>query len=365
LLKLSLNRISTNVIGLFVLSLLCLANASIAKAQTSDLGAADYYNIYVIGNDTYTGGGDSQGAVAVGGNATFTQYSIADNLPSKSNQPNLVVGGTLNAIGATVNGNVYASTLNYADPSISGNAVGNNVDLSSYGTVGGNVDYQSSFIPTTTTISGSVVKTPYTSPINFSTTDTNLYNDSTVWSKLAPTAVTGYSYGGTTLTATGPASTYAVFDITGTQLNGENNLIINAPAGQTVLVDISGTSDTWGGGLSLSGGITDNDIIYNFYQATSLTISGIDVQGSILAPDAVVNFASGQAHGNLIAGTLFGDGEAHNSDNSTLNGDLFAGVLPNGGQLSAVPEPNAVAVIAIGLCSLFWMALLKRRSSRA
>jgi hypothetical protein len=84
----------------------------------------------------------------------------------------------------------------------------------------------------------------------------------------------------------------------------------------------------------------DTRILYNFYEATSLTIAGIGVQGSILAPWADTFFDDGHIDGNLIAKSLRGAGEGHNR--------LFDGNLP----VQPVPEPATLVLLGSGLCGL-------------
>src|SRR5262249_4066755 len=64
-------------------------------------------------------------------------------------------------------------------------------------------------------------------------------------------------------------------------------------------------------GMTVSG--TDQQhVLFNFPDATSLSVAGISVQGSVLAPGADVTFSNGNLEGTLVAGTLTGSGEFHN-----------------------------------------------------
>src|SRR5690606_40816713 len=62
-------------------------------------------------------------------------------------------------------------------------------------------------------------------------------------------------------------------------------------------------------------GVTSTNTLFNFHEATALSMSGIGVEGSILAPLADVSFISGQMNGQLIAksfaGAQWGVGELH------------------------------------------------------
>ena len=52
--------------------------------------------------------------------------------------------------------------------------------------------------------------------------------------------------------------------------------------------------------------LKDMDVIFNFYQATSLVISGVAVRGHVLAPFADVRDATGVVYGNFYANSFSG-----------------------------------------------------------
>jgi choice-of-anchor A domain-containing protein len=53
------------------------------------------------------------------------------------------------------------------------------------------------------------------------------------------------------------------------------------------------------------GGATRELTLWNFYEATSLTIEGIGVQGTVLTPFADITFNTGNVEGTLIGASLF------------------------------------------------------------
>jgi len=329
--------------------------AGTAKAQNG-LGQAAGYNLYVLGNYSASGT-DTEGAVAVGGNFNFTAYTV--NSALTNGNLGLVVGGTATGSGGTINGNIDATTLSYSDPTVNGGINANSVSLSSYGTVSGNVTYFTSDNNGTTTVSGNVSKGagPFTLPINFATTNTLLKNNSSQWGAAASTGTTVDAYN--TITLTGTSNTLNIFNVTQAQIDSTNNVVINAPAGSTVVVNIAGTNDTWGGGITLNG-VSESDVIYNFYQASNLTISGIAVDGSVMAPNAAINFVSGTMNGTVIAGSLSGNGQI-NFANSISNNDLFAGNL----SLLLVPEPAQATTLALGVFFLAGLLLYKRNKRQS
>ena len=147
-------------------------------------------------------------------------------------------------------------------------------------------------------------------------------NLSTQLSLFAVNGTTTLQWGGVYLSGTDPFLN--VFHVSGTDLSSANNVQINVPNGSVVLVNIDGTNVSWSGGLTVSGTSVSN-VLYNFYQATSLTIQGIDIRGSILAPFADVNFVSGVINGQMIAKNFGGAGQFNTGQ---MNNALFIGNIP-------------------------------------
>ena len=287
-------------------------------ALCAGFGEASPFNVFVFENMTESNV-DSEGRVAVGWNAFLTNFGVGSafqsNPPSAGNT--LVVGGDLSYSGGEVH---Y-----------------------------GNVVYGGSLTGSVSAPNGTV--TQGAGVVDFVATRDSLTDHSAYWSGLAPTGSTGYNYGGVTLVGTNPDLN--IFDLSGSYLNSAWGVTIDAPLGSTVLVNIDGVTndfdnlginftDTNGDGT----GITDKQhVLFNFYEATSLSISGISVKGSILAPGAAISFGNGNVEGNLIARSLTGSGEAHNF--------LFSGSLPE----MAVPEPSVLALAGASLA----LAGMRRR----
>lgn len=276
-------------------------------ANATVLSLASEYNIYVLGNMNQTS--DSEGRVAVAGNATLSNYGVGDRLPAGTTGNSLVVGGNLTYNGGQVfhGSTVYGGTL-----------TGN------FGSPNGTVSQGTG--------------------LDFAAASSYLTTASNYWGGLGSNGQTVEYYGGVRLIGT--QSDLNVFTVSGDYLSKSWGVNIDAPAGSTVLINVTGDSSAFRNlGFSFEdlngdgkGTVSRQNVIYNFVDATSLTINGAGIQGSVLAPKANVQFDNGNINGQLIAGNLSGSGEAHNY--------LFQGSLPTPVQ---VPEPSSsLLVIAAG-----------------
>jgi hypothetical protein len=126
-----------------------------------------------------------------------------------------------------------------------------------------------------------------------------------------------------------------VFNVSTALFDSIQQLTINAANGTFVVINIDGTNATFQNfQTTLNGGIDQQHVIYHFYQAVGLTVQAINVQvctslvalhvdvwevltlcvcvcvgqGTILAPNAVVEFNNGQINGSLYAASVDGDG---------------------------------------------------------
>ena len=345
-------------IGLMILGL-AASTPSAASAGPVNLGTANDYNVFVLGNDTQSGS-DVQGRVAVGGNALFggSGFAIATSRGGSTTN-NLVVGGDYSNTNNTVNGNVVVggnATIN--NPTINGNlSVGHNLSLTGYGSINGNVTFGGSDTNPNTTVHGSVSQGTVSSPINFSSEQTYLTGLSTALAALTSNGSVAYSYG--QLSLTGTNALFDVFHVNGSDLASANGFSITAPAGATVVIDVDGSADKMQNfGFSLNG-IDQQHVLFNFSAATSLTLSGIGIQGSILAPLAAINFNNGNINGTLVGNSVTGNGESHDFQ---FQGDLSPGVGPSisPGAIGTVPEPATILSTSTGL-AMFGLCLWRRR----
>ena len=253
-------------------------DCSAMNLSSIDLGPAKDFNIFVLG-DIEQPSADTQGKMAVAGNATLGCYSVADQLPASDGTVDvLVVGKKL----------IYTSGQIFA-----GNAV--------YG--------DSSNLPKTAVsfASGSVRKG---SVIDFDAAKSYLENLSTKLGGYTTNGSTTLEWGAVNLNGSDPYLN--VFTVNASDLSAANNMQIGVPNGSVVVVNVLGSTVNWHGGLSVSG-TAINNVLYNFPQTTDMTISGINVTGSILAPFAAVSFPTGVQNGQMICKSVKGSGQFNHS----------------------------------------------------
>lgn len=276
---------------------------SLSPADAFGLGAASNYNVFVFGNMSQQNA-DAEGRVAVGGNASFTNFGIGDRLPA-GNEARLVVGGN----------------LQYTRGQLFG-GVGIHAGTATLQQVNGTFQQGSA--------------------IDFAAAKQELTNLSADLAALTPTGTTTYeTWGGIQLN--GKGSNLAVFLLDGAKLSTTNFLKIDADPLATVIINVLGDNITLSNfGIDL-GSTRKQNLLFNFFEATKLASSGFTFPGSVLAPKADYSFNNGNIEGTLIANSVSGTGEFHNY--------TFEGDLPSG----AVPEPTTMAGLALaggGLAAL-------------
>ncbi len=270
---------------------------------TFDLGPATGFNLFIL-EDLNQPSSDTEGKVAVGGNATLGGYSVGDKLtPTDPPQDVLIVGGYLQyTSGRIYNGNVVVPS-----------AASTNLPI--YG------------------VSIEEGELRFDTPINFPAASAYLTTLSTTLSNYVVNGTTVFEWGGLFLTGTNPFLN--VFHVSGAELSIANNFEIDVPNGSVVVINVDGTTVAWMGGLVVKG--TDkSNVIYNFYEASSLTIHGIDVRGTILAPFADLYYPAGVVNGQVIAKSMTGSGQFNNT--------LFLGNIPAETNIINIAEISAAAV---------------------
>jgi choice-of-anchor A domain-containing protein len=314
-----------------------------AQAAPVSLGIAGNFNAFVLG-DYKSSGSDVEGALAVQGNATLSNYSVNAQKQSGYAGDALVVGGNLRFNNGSINnGNAY---------------VGGTYKVSNLGFNG-------------TRQQGSA-------PFSFASAEQQLEQLSASLDALQANGKAVFNpWGGVTLSGDGTTATQ-VFDVQGERLLGINNFMFSGlSAGQTLIFNISGEEAGFKNvGLS---GFANYNVLFNFVDATELTLNGAGVYGSILAPDATVKGGNGQINGNVVVKswdsniqindnhlfvpTAVSGFSAAANDSQVLTGQsqLLTAQTIGSSAVYSVPEPGSLALVMSGLSLA---AILSRRRAR-
>lgn len=281
------------------------------QAAALGLGMAENFNTFIFGN--FVGSSDTEGRLAVGGDATLLNYSVGDKLAPDAYQDTLIVGGDL-----TANyGRVYY-----------GNAL-----------VGGTASIQQ-----TSGYADNAVIEGATIPIDFAAEAAYLKSKAVDLAKLDANGSVKSEWGALSLSGDGQ-SNVQVFNLEGKALLNANGFdLSNIADDATVIFNVSG--DIAGlTNMSLNALLPYRDkVLFNFYEASSLTLSGISVEGSVLAPFAEVENPQGVIQGTIVAASWDG---AMQQNHVTFTGDL-----PDSGVSVPVPESSTLLLLAAGMFAL-------------
>ena len=242
-------------------------------------------NVYVI-KDATPSGADTEGNMYVGGNLTPTVagYSIGAKDSVDCTTYSLVVGGNASNVvvrgGKAVVGGTATSATDNDCNGISRNLAAANID--------------------------------------FATLEAQVETLSLKLSALTSNCTVSHS--SSALVLTGTDTTLNVCNISASDLSGVTETDVNFPAGSSVVVNVSGTTVSWGNGSvclvngsnkSCADSPTADYVLWNFYQATSISSSGMAIEGSVLAPLATLDGSGGHIAGQVIVKYLKGGLEYH------------------------------------------------------
>jgi choice-of-anchor A domain-containing protein len=294
------------------LALGCALATAASATPISDTTILDDFNAVIYGDASTSA--DIEGAAVIGGN--FSGATVYNNPTS----------GVPSGYGAlTVFGSTTGNTINIDN---SGNAyVG--------GTKGATISFNG----------GAYIGAP---PNTISDFETAMNGLSSSLSTLTPTSSVGTltpPVNNLVINAVPNGSGIAVIDLTAAQLAEISSFSINLNGASSLIINVSGTTVNFSANDE-SGTTGANNIIWNFYQATSVDLS-TQIGGTVLAPNADVT-NNNQIDGVLVASEWTGQGELHDW--------AFDGNLPG----DPVPEPATLALVAAGLLGL---TLLRRRGA--
>lgn len=305
--------------------------AMIATPVTSALAQLQEWNLVTFNN--FTAGSEVEGRVFVGGN-----YIGQSNEQFNFKGTNSANGtGAITVVGSASGDKIDITNGDYI---VGGNSTvnvlerhGNNVYA------GGTIQAQTA--NGTPMTSGLAASNPdFTNTLN--SQKASLVNSLTSLSNnlkaLTDTASLNYSYNNSvTYTAT---SNFNVLSTTIDKLNqyAVNEINIASQNGKTTIINVAGTSGTLDKNFNYNG--SSNNIIWNFYEATNLTLG--NWQGTVLATKAdFVKDNQGNLQGSVVAKSAAIYGELHNY---AFQGDLSS----VGSSTSAMPEPATWAMLILG-----------------
>ncbi len=303
----------------------CLLGSFSAIAEDNLLGE---YNLILLEDYNFSGG-DVQGRTYIGGdlNAAGHAVEFGSRLPNTDTAIDAVtVAGDINANVVRVlrdNNLVYGGTLNAS-----------HVELND----------------------GNDGQAIYNAQVGVNTIASTIRADAAYYSSLTENGVFSngtFNYAGT--------DDVAVFNVSADQIFAQNsNLSLNWGEAETVIINVaassvsSSTDVVIGGGVNLNNGFTSNqafsNVLWNFYDATSINFNSLAVKGSVLAPLASTS-GGASFDGAFAAVSYSGAREFHNF--------VFEYERPQGSQLVQVPAPP---IALIGLSALLFITL--RRYSR-
>lgn len=263
----------------------CLSLFSIERAfAQDDLGVARGFNAFIEQSfiSQYT---DIEGRLAAGGDIQLESYGVASNINVTAETLTLIAGGDIQYN----NGMIFSgSVLSGGSSAGIAQNVRNGMDL------------------------GSSIMEFATLPFDFSEQFTLLRDVSQSLSLAEPTGSVNFQWGGMYLTGD-CESDVQVFSIDGAQLITAHTFQVDCvPEGATIVFNIDNANP----GMQNVGLYAlqprANKILWNFYEAQTVTFSSIGVEGSILAPNATLDTPWGYVNGTVMVKSWSGHMELHN-----------------------------------------------------
>jgi choice-of-anchor A domain-containing protein len=317
-----------------LIALLAIAAVAPAKAQT-----LSPYDVFVFQNFRLTTS-EVNGNIAIGGNATFTNWRVGHMLAPGYSDYGLVVGGNLTSTdGSVAQGRTY---------------VGGTLTQT-------NTGYPAAYPP----------ENGGPSPVNFLAESARLTAISNSYAAMAANGTTQLVNGELNFIGN---SAYNIFEVTMAMLQaGTAGYQFVTPAGSSSIINVSGSSPNSvfnntafyfdctqvATSSSCQTGTNENTpaaagrTLFNFNTQTDLVFGG-PVHGSILAPYAHADFGRGDVVGTIVVRDADALAEFYsNSD--------FIGPVPD---VTATPEPASLVLMGTGLLMVAGLAR-RRQLSKA
>lgn len=287
--------------------------ASVSSLASATTGTIGKYNLILLGDYNFQGG-DVQGQTFIGGDLNSSNpVEFGSRLANTDTAIDAVtIVGDVNASRVRVlrdNNLVYGGSLNSTPVEL------NDGD------------------------DGQLIHNPA-----LSVTDVmaELYADTAYFAGLTSTG----AYSSNSFTYSG-SEKVAVFDVSASDVFAQNsNLSLNWGSAETVIINVSGTHVNIGGGVNLNNGFNGDmsfsNIVWNFFEATSINFNSLASKGSVLAPYAVTS-GGASFDGAFAAVSYTGAREFHNY---TFNYDTPT-------TSTQVPEPPLFGLMLAASLALF------------
>ena len=315
----------------------------------------------IVGGSLSQTGGSISGNTFVGGNAT---------LNSVGSKQNLVVGGSLTDTGGQISGNVFvggAATNLSGGVTINGslNLTGANASLNASSN-GGSSPTGIYVTASTQVHDPSYWAAPATSggpatpsvPLDVFGSSTDITNASTSLSALS--GATNVTSAGGTINITLNNSGLNVINLSvtnGATITGINITNANGVTPTGLIINVAGNNLNFNGGSFSLGSLANTQVLFNFGNATAISLQNLAFEGALLAPLATVNFSSGHIDGALIVNSYTGSAQVNYVGfNDPL--PAYAAAGGSGGTVASTPEPGTIAPFVTGLIAA---ALIRRR----
>jgi choice-of-anchor A domain-containing protein len=284
-------------------------------------------------------------AAAILNSDLLTQFNaiVGDFKTTSETEGAVIIGGKLSGNSATLDAHSIhpgGTASGFADVNVYGTTSGGPYNVNGLQVRVGTPQGSAVFSGGTTTYNA-------TFPATYDSISGQLKTLSTDLAKLSSTA--GSSLTNSVFIAA-PVGGVAVLDITGAQLSSLNNPSFQLNGAQLFIINVDASTYTAGNGINFNNSNIGSNILWNFYDATSLSFN-VQFGGTILAPNASVTNNS-PIDGTLFASSYSGNGELHYvplSDASYLD------------TVGAVPEPSTWAMFIVGFAAVGALAYRRRQ----
>ncbi|EML0343037.1 choice-of-anchor A family protein [Vibrio vulnificus] len=238
----------------------------------SPLNEANDFSAYVFGNFEASSG-NANGALAVGGNLSLGGYSVATKESATASEYSLLIEGDARY----TTGRIYRGKVRVA------------------GDIAGISQSVIWGLPAGTEIENTALS------YSIKESKSAYIELSEEVSMLETVGSVEFKWGGLYLKGDGE-SPIQVFQISGEQLSKAHTFSVkNIPEGASLVFNVDG-SQVRVQNLSFSDLIPHRSkSLFNFYQAQTLSLGGVSIEGSVLAPAALVSASSGNLMGTVIA----------------------------------------------------------------